>query len=241
MKISVRLFATLTDLVGRRELELELAPGATAAQVFERLKQQYPRLASYSRSLVFAVNQEYADAETALKEGDEVALLPPVSGGADRADIRNNDGKDDWIELSVPPIPVPAALEFVRGDLDGAVVTFQGVVRNHSRGRRVVRMDYSAYEEMAVKKLREIAREIRRQWEVHRLAIVHRTGTLQVGECSVLISISSPHRGDAFEACRFAIDTLKKIAPIWKKEHYEDGSAWIEIENPASPYVRSAP
>ncbi|HKW56409.1 MAG TPA: molybdenum cofactor biosynthesis protein MoaE [Candidatus Acidoferrum sp.] len=146
-----------------------------------------------------------------------------------------NPGHDDVLQLVHEPIDVAALVRHVRADEDGAVVTFDGCVRNHSHGRRTLYLDYEAYETMALAKIREINGEIHRRFPIHRVAIVHRLGRLEIGETSVFIAVSSAHRPAAFEACRFAIDTLKRTVPIWKKEYFEDGAIWADGEMPPAP------
>lgn len=145
---------------------------------------------------------------------------------------------EDKYELVAQPIDGPALIKYVRADLDGAIVTFDGFVRNESQGRRTSHLEYEAYTPMALQKMREIGQAIREKFQIHRVAIVHRLGRLEIGETSVFIAVSAPHRGPAFDACRFAIDTLKKTVPIWKKEYFADGAVWADGELPPAPPER---
>jgi molybdopterin synthase catalytic subunit len=171
-------------------------------------------------SLAVSVNQEYAGPDARLKSGDEVALLPPVSGGspASRAAIVRD------------PIKTEQVLTRIRQGEDGAVIVFEGTVRDNTRGRRTLYLDYEAYEEMALKQLNVLAEQALGQFKVREAAIVHRLGRLEIGETSVLIVVASAHRAAAFEACRWLIDTLKRTVPIWKKEYFEDGAVWADGE-----------
>jgi len=167
-----------------------------------------------------AVNQEVANRARVLKDGDEVAFLPPVSGGSN----------EDYYLLTRSPIPTADLVRQQKASEDGAVVVFEGVVRNNSRGRRTLYLEYEAYEPMAIRKMEEIGAEVRRKFEVDHVGMIHRLGRLEIGETSVAIIVTSAHRRAAFGACQFAIDRLKQIVPIWKKEHFEDGSVWAEGE-----------
>lgn len=218
MKIRVRFFALYREIVGTRETQADLPEGATPLKVWESFTSSFPRLATNRPHTRFAVNGEYVDPETVLKEGDEVVFIPPVGGGAD-------------YEISASPIDVQAVTESVRHDEDGGVVTFVGVVRNESRGKRVLYLEYEAYDEMALGEMRKIGEEIAGRWGLDHVRIVHRVGRMEIGEASVVIAVAAPHRGVAFEACRFAIDRLKETVPVWKKEVYSDGEVWLANRN----------
>ena len=174
---------------------------------------------SEGRKLVIARNREYADADTPLSDGDEVALIPPVSGGARTLSP---------IAVSAAPLSADEAVELVRDDTFGAVVVFLGTVRSRSRGKRIIRLEYEAYAEMAEAKMREIADRLVREHGPVRIAMHHRVGDLAIGDTAVIVAAAAPHRDAAFAAARAAIDELKTIVPIWKKEHAEDGAVWIE-------------
>lgn len=213
MRIKVRLFAAYREAVGRGEINLEVEGAVSPLDLWRRLGKKHPPLLEFGYSLLVAVNGEYAPLDRPLKEGDEVAFIPPVSGGSFRV-------TDEEIRLQ-------ELIDEVTSEEAGAIVTFLGTVRGHSRGRKVQHLEYEAYPEMAEKKLGEIGQEMQERWGV-RVAIVQRVGHLEVGEASVAIAVAAPHRREAFEAARYAIDRLKEIVPIWKKEVWEGGEEWIE-------------
>jgi molybdopterin synthase catalytic subunit len=215
MKIRVRLFASVKDIVGQREVVLELPEGATASELLQRVAADHPRLQPLLPSLLLAVNREYVEATRGLKDGDEVAFIPPVSGGI------------ELYEITEGPLSVDALVATVAQNTSGAVASFLGVVREFARGRRVSYLEYDAYPEMATASMRQIGDEIRNRWQVDNIAMVHRIGRLRIGEASVAIAISSPHRREALEACAYAIERVKEIVPIWKKEVWTDGAEWI--------------
>ncbi len=220
MKVNVRLFAGLHDLLGKRDVVLELAEGATVLQLREQLAKEYPIVTPYLTTLVCAVDEEYVPAEHRLREGDEVALIPPVSGGGDA----------ELFEVTAEPLDSQRLVEAVRKDESGAVALFFGVARNHSEGRRVRALEYDAYPSMAEKKLREVGDEVRARWPITGIGVLHRTGVLAIGEASLLVAVSAAHRKEAFEACHYAVDRIKETVPIWKKEIWEDGEgegAWV--------------
>jgi molybdopterin synthase catalytic subunit/molybdopterin converting factor small subunit len=205
MAVTVRLFAGLREQAGwsRRELE-----AATVADVWPALG-----LGEEPAGLLYAVNREYAERERKLNDGDEVALIPPVSGGAFR--------------VTEEPLSLEAVTAEVADERAGAVATFTGTVRRQSRGREVTRLEYEAYAEMAEDVMAQLARDLQERYELCGVAIHHRVGTLGIGEASVVIAVSAPHRRDALAACKDAIDTLKQTVPLWKKEVYEGGEEWI--------------
>ncbi len=220
MNVRVVLFAKPRELVGKPNVDLALPAGATAADAWRQLSDRYD-LGPLPRSFRCAVNSEYARWEDSLKEGDELAVIPPVSGGA-------VGQRPLTIRLSEEPLDASALAAGVRSDADGAVATFAGVVRETSRGKTVRALVYEAYGSMAQRQMEELAAEARRRWPIGDLAMVHRTGTLAVGEVSVVIAVAAPHRGEAFDACEWLIDELKRSVPIWKKEIYTEGEAWID-------------
>jgi len=218
MRVRVLFFGGLKDLAGKSDDLLDLPEGALVRDVLEYYLSEVPRMKESLASLAVAVNQEYAGAKTRLKPGDEVALLPPVSGGSGRALIVRD------------AIDTPGVLQRIKRGEDGAAVVFEGVVRNQTRGRRTLYLDYEAYEEMALRQMEGLAEQALKQFQVRDIAVVHRLGRLEIGEASVLIVVASAHRAAAFEACRWLIDTLKRTVPIWKKEYFEDGAVWADGE-----------
>ena len=205
MSVTVRVFAGLRERAGWSEREVE---AATVGEVWPALE-----LGEEPEGLLYAVNQEYAERSTPLSDGDEVAVIPPVSGGA----FRLVDG----------PLDLGAVIAEVEDERAGAIATFQGTVRRQSRGRTVVALEYEAYAGMAEKVMAEIADGVKKRYELGEVAIAHRTGRCEVGEVSVAIAVSAPHRQDALSACRDVIDQLKERVPLWKKELYEGGEEWI--------------
>ncbi len=231
MKVRVLFFARLRDLLGRESVELDSPKIRSAGDAYQILRAQYPELDAFSRSLLVAVNQEFADWETPVREGDELALFPPVSGGQQPSGtVYPSDALGDIYQIVREPIQTEGLVSQLTRSEDGATVTFFGIVRNNTRGRKTTHLYYEAYEPMALRKMREIGEAVRQRWQIGQVGIVHRLGRLEIGEVSVAIVITSPHRGIAFESCRYAIDTLKKKVPIWKKEFFEDGEIWVEGE-----------
>ena len=224
MRVHVLFFGQLKEITGVTEEDAELSEGARVEDLFERYGRRFPKLAEFRPSIAASVNQEYAGWRAPLSTGDEVAFLPPVSGGQQAAVA------DDIFLLVREPIVSREQLENLKAPEDGAVVVFDGFVRNNFKGHRTLYLEYEAYEPMAYAKMREIGAQIRAKFQIHRLAIVHRLGRLEIGDTSVLIAVSSPHRGAAFDACRYAIDTLKRAVPIWKKEYFAGGAVWAEGE-----------
>ena len=225
MKVQVRLFARYREEAGRDHLDLELADGGTVERAWEAVTRQYPVLVPYRPYTLFALRNDYVGADHPLGDGDELCLFPPVSGGA-------VEPGQDWIEVTTDPLSERAAAQAVEHPGSGALALFSGVVRDQTGGRRVKFLEYEAHGPMALAKMREIGAAIRSRWPtITRIALVHRIGRLEIGESSVMIAVSSPHRAQAFEACRFAIDTLKETVPIWKKEHFEDGEVWVGLQS----------
>lgn len=211
----------MREITGRTEDELELASGSKAGAVFEHYAAAFPKLRELDRSVVVARNQRFSARTEPVADGDEIALLPPVSGGAP-------ESGEHFFALTREPIDVrELARRVLRGE-DGAVVTFEGVVRNNTAGRATLWLDYEGYEPMALQVMSSIGCEIARAHAIGRIAMVHRLGRLEIGETSVAVVVSAPHRRPAFEAALEAIDRLKKKVPIWKKEHFADGEVWVE-------------
>lgn len=225
MRIRVLFFGQLKDIVGVAQEDTELSDGARVEDLFERYGRRFPKLAQFRPSIAASVNQEYAGWRAPLASGDEVAFLPPVSGGQQEAAVAG-----DIFQLVRRRIDSHAVAESLKAPGDGALVVFDGFVRNSFKGQPTQFLLYEAYEPMAYAKMREIGVHIREKFPIHCLAIVHRLGRLEIGETSVLIAVSSPHRAAAFDACRYGIDTLKRTVPIWKKEHFVGGAVWAEGE-----------
>ena len=221
--IKVRFFARLRELAGIETQAIQVAPGSTLSDVYAALRGRYAALPERG-SVRGALNQEFADWNAKVSDGDEVAFIPPVSGGAHKVGI--------LFELTTEPIDSRRMEAAVAHAGAGAICTFTGVVRDNSRGRSVTGLDYEAYGEMAVAEMRKIGDEIAQTWPEARVAMVHRTGKLEIGDASVVVSVSCPHRAEAIAACKWGIDRLKESVPIWKKEHATDGTYWIEGDEP---------
>jgi len=235
VRVKVLFFGMLKDIVGRSEDHIELADGARLESVFTFYARDFPRLTDLESSIVLACNHEFCDRSAAVREGDEIAFLPPVSGGSGECPGRYTHEILDadtgcFFALTRETIDTPSlARQLLRGE-DGAVVDFEGVVRNNTKGRATQFLDYECYEPMAVKMMAEIGREILVAHPIGRIAMVHRLGRLQIGEASVAVVVTAPHRKPAFEAALEGINRLKRIVPIWKKEHFADGEIWVEGE-----------
>jgi MoaE-MoaD fusion protein len=223
MRVRVLFFGMLKDIVGKPSDVIELADGASVRDMLARYESQIPRLKESLPSLAVAVNQQYAGPDTQLKPEDEVALLPPVSGGAPEP-----AGRQRYATIAREIIDTPRVLASLKRGEDGAALVFEGVVRNQTRGRKTLYLDYEAYEEMALQQMESLAGQALQQFQIRDVAILHRLGRLEIGETSVLIAVASAHRAAAFDACRWLIDTLKRTVPIWKKEHFEDGAVWAD-------------
>lgn len=219
MRVRVLFFGVLKDLLSSSGDAVVLPEGASVAELMERLRNgaDHPVWGA----LAIAVNREYAARSVVLREGDEVALLPPVSGGMDAEPV---------VALTREVIDRDALVAKLKQPSDGAVVVFDGIVRDNTRGRKTLYLDYEAYEEMALGQMQKLAREAREKFAIDCVGIVHRLGRLEIGESSIVIVVTSAHRGAAFDACRWLIDTLKRTVPIWKKEHFADGAVWKDGE-----------
>jgi molybdopterin synthase catalytic subunit len=219
----------LKDIVGRPEEVLDIGPEARVGTVFEHYAELYPKLREARKSILLARNQQFSPASDPLSEGDEVALLPPVSGGAPGY-THTIERDDNFFGLTRDPIDVESLTRRVRHGSDGAVVTFAGVARDNTNGRGTLHLDYECYEAMAIKMITEIGCEIARTHPVGRLAMVHRLGRVEIGEISVAIVVAAPHRKAAFQAATEGIDRLKRTVPIWKKETFAGGDLWVDGE-----------
>jgi molybdopterin synthase catalytic subunit len=230
IRVRVLFFGAAREIAGDGEVELEIHAPASASSAFEEIVASYPELRRFGRSLLFAVNQEYArDADREVRAGDELAIFPPVSGGAE--DEEDDDRDKDFFELTTDPVDVGEVSRRVVPPECGATVTLDGYVREWTRGRKTRYLIYEAYPPMALSEMRRLGREAHARFEIAHIGIVHRTGRLEIGETSVVVTVSAPHRRAAFEACEWAIRELKRTVPIWKKEFFEDGEVWVEGES----------
>jgi molybdopterin synthase catalytic subunit len=264
--VQLLFFGAARDAVGRDELDFVLGSATTAANAFAEVLETYPELQRFGRSLLFAVNQEYARGDRLIQNGDELAVFPPVSGGSlsETTDRQSAGGKiasveaesadagsagilpasmfpNDFFELTTQSIDVGAVARRVVLPECGATVTLDGYAREWTRGRRTLYLVYEAYAPMALSELQRLGREAHEQFEIAHIGVVHRTGRLEIGETSVVIAVSAPHRRAAFEACEWAIKELKRTVPIWKKEIFEDGEIWVEGEGAAFEPAGASP
>ena len=232
MHAKVLFFGLLKDIVGRSEDRVEIAEKQPVGELFDRYAAQFPRMREMSASIVLACNHEFCERTAIVHDGDEVAFLPPVSGGAASPythEIRDAGGVN-LFALTRDRIDTSAvATELLRGE-DGALVNFEGVVRNNTKGRATRFLDYECYEPMAIRVMADIGREIARAQAIGRIAMIHRLGRMEIGETSVAVVVTAPHRRPAFEAALEGINRLKRLVPIWKKEHFADGEVWVEGE-----------
>ncbi|SPE41840.1 Molybdopterin synthase subunit MoaD / molybdopterin synthase subunit MoaE [Candidatus Sulfopaludibacter sp. SbA3] len=229
MRARVLFFGMLKEVVGRSAEDAEFAEGADLHSVFETYAARYPRLREIARSIVVARNQEFAELSTKIEEGDEIAFLPPVSGGA-APEPPEISVAGNYYALTRQAIDIRAISASLLSGAEGAVITFEGTVRNNTKGRPTLYLDYECYESMALKTMAKIGEEIAAGHQIARVAMVHRLGRMLVGETSVVVIVTAPHRRAAFEAALEGINRLKKLVPIWKKEHFVDGEVWVEGE-----------
>lgn len=229
MRVRLFVFGVLKDLFSETTSEVDLPAGATVADLLHSCRRAVNAPEKLWSSIAVAVNREYVTSTHTLRDGDEVALLPPVSGGA----------SGNLVFLTRERIEAAQMIAALKQGEDGAVTVFDGIVRNNTRGRKTLYLNYEAYEEMALKQMQELAAKACVDFDIRQVAVVHRLGRLEIGETSVLIAVASAHRGAAFDACRWLIDTLKRTVPIWKKEHFEDGAVWADGESfPADILVK---
>jgi MoaE-MoaD fusion protein len=226
IQVRVLAFGLLKDALGSGASDVALPADATVADLLDEIARRHPH--AKLAGIAVGVNSEYAQLSQLLRDGDEVGLLPPVSGGSESAD--SHSGQPDRIELTRDAIDAQRIVASAKNGEDGAVVVFDGIVRNNSRGRQTLHLDYEAYEEMAYKQMRDLAAQARERFGIRHVTIVHRLGRLLIGETSVLIVVASAHRAQAYESSRWLIDTLKKTVPIWKKETFVDGAVWADGE-----------
>ena len=233
MQVQVRYLGMLRDLAGRDGESVEVAEDAPLGDLYAKLLERIPQLVEFRHAIALAVNYEYSNAETQLREGDEVALIPPVSGGAPEqsATVGSTELRaTEHAAIVRHPINGADIASAIKQPDDGAVAIFDGIVRDQTRGRRTLYLDYTAYEPMALKQMEQLAQLALTNYAVRDVWLVHRLGRLHIGETSVYIAVASAHRAPAFDACRWLIDTLKKTVPIWKKEYFEDGAVWADGE-----------
>jgi molybdopterin synthase catalytic subunit len=227
VRVQVLFFGLLRDITGRSDDVLEMAEGSRLQDLFDHYARQYPRLSGLASSIVLARNQAFETPEALMADGDEIAFLPPVSGGKTFTHVVEDEA-GHFFALTREKIDTEALKERMLANHDGAICVFEGVVRDNTKGRKTRFLDYECYEAMAVKLMAQIGREIAAKHEVSRVAMVHRLGRLQVREASVVVVVTSPHRVASFEACLEGINRLKKTVPVWKKEYFEDGEVWVE-------------
>ena len=225
--VRVLFFGAARDAVGEDQIQLKLASGSTVGQALERLISNYPDVSRFGNSLLLAVDQEYADAKRQLRDGDELAVFPPVSGGDESES--SQPGKD-FFELTTDAIDVGAVARRVVLPECGATVTLDGYAREWTKGRQTLYLVYEAYAPMAISEMKKLGALAHEKFDVAHIGIVHRTGRLEIGETSVVIAVSAPHRRAAFAACEWAIRELKRTVPIWKKEVFADGEVWVAGE-----------
>jgi len=237
--VRVLFFGAARDAAGCDETAVEVGTPATAGTAFATVLETYPELRRFGRALLVAVNQEYAVLEAEVRDGDEMAVFPPVSGGSGAGgtgaelELPAADAQD-FFELTTAPIDVGAIARRVVPHRCGATVTLDGYAREWTRGRQTLYLVYEAYAPMALGEMQRLGHEARARFDIAHIGIVHRTGRTEIGETSVVISVSAPHRRAAFEACEWAIRELKRTVPIWKKEFYEGGEVWVEGEGAAN-------
>jgi MoaE-MoaD fusion protein len=241
MRIRVLLFGQLKDFAGRKEDILEFESGATLAAVVAHYSGQFPGFKALASSMACSINEEYARLSDELHEGDEIGLLPPVSGGSSGLPSADVVRQSAHCQIVRTPILAQPVADSLKAGEDGATVVFEGIVRNNTRGRRTRYLDYEGYEPMAIHEMEKLAEQSLAQFKIREVRLVHRLGRMEIGETSVLIVVSSAHRGAAFDACRWIIDTLKKTVPIWKKEYFEDGAVWADGEPFPEEIRASAP
>ena len=241
MKVHVLFFGVLKEVAGCSSETVELPEDSSARSVLAKLVETYPRIRESLGSIAIAVNQQYCGPDTKLRDGDEIALLPPVSGGSGAGETPAGQPVGHWpyARITRDAIDTNGIVDSLKRGEDGAALFFEGIVRNQTRGRKTIYLEYEAYEEMALQQMESLALQALEKFQIRDLAIVHRLGRLEIGETSVLIAVASAHRAAAFDACRWLIDTLKRTVPIWKKEHFEDGAVWADGE-PFPPEIPRA-
>jgi MoaE-MoaD fusion protein len=220
IQVKLLFFGAAKEVIGSNELELQLPEAATTTLLLNHLTKLYPALSRFGSSLLVAVNQEYVKTDLKIENGDEIAIFPPVSGG-----------EKDLFQIVTEKIDLAAVVARISAPECGATVVLDGYVRNNSQGRRTLYLVYEAYTPMAITEMRRLGSEALEKFSIKSISIVHRVGRLEIGETSVVIAVSAPHRREAFAACEWAIKELKRTVPIWKKEFFEDGEVWVEGES----------
>ena len=230
-EINVLFFAVLHERAGTRAVGVIATEGMTVDDAVLAARKASPRDPEPGTTVMLALNGEYVKGDQSVKAGDEIALIPPVSGGS--GDIKTDS---DWVFVTPDKLDPAPLTEFVTTGVDGAVVTFLGVTRDHNEGRKVEYLDYEAYQPMAENKIAELIAEMREKWELGKISVAHRTGRVDIGETSMVVAVGSAHRRPAFESALYFVDRLKEVVPIWKKEHFEGGDVWIgETPGAGSP------
>ncbi|MDA1096269.1 MAG: molybdenum cofactor biosynthesis protein MoaE [Chloroflexi bacterium] len=219
MEVSVRLFAALREAAGASTVSVIVVEGIDVKELLQQVQLQHPLLADRCVGTVVAVNEEYAEPTTRVRPGDTVALIPPVSGGAVTEGLS--------VRVTNDTLDVPHIIQVLRKHTNGAVITFEGVVRNHNHGRTVLFLEYEAYADMAERVLRRIGEETREEFAIDDIALWHRIGRLEIGETSLVVAVASPHRREAFRACSEAVEKVKALVPVWKREVWEGGTEWL--------------
>jgi len=228
VRVKVLFFGPVKDIIGRASDELDVSLGASVQNVFDHYATPAPKLRQMEASILMARNQEFAPRDTVLADGDEIAFLPPVSGGVDQWTHKIETSEGHFFGLTRQPINGGSLARRLLAGTDGAFVNFEGVVRNNSNGRVTRFLDYECYEAMAVQVMAKLGAEIAAAHEIGRIAMVHRLGRLEIGETSVAVVVTSPHRRAAFDAALEGINRLKRTVPVWKKEYFADGEVWVE-------------
>ncbi|OEG00040.1 molybdopterin converting factor [Vulcanibacillus modesticaldus] len=216
MKVTIKFFAGIAESVGKREHTIQVNQESTVKDILAVLIDEFPQAKDLIDKSMVSINHDFAKLDQKIIESDEIALIPPVSGG-----------EEPLFEITNKPLSADQVIAKVSNNMAGAILTFVGTVREFTKGKKTTYLEYEAYPEMAIKKMKEIADEIKERWPDAKVAISHRIGKLDIEEISVIIAVATPHRNDAFEAGRYAIERLKQIVPIWKKEIWEDGEEWI--------------
>src|SRR5262245_2722491 len=231
MQVRLLFFASIKDIMGARQIHMDVPEGTTVSDLLTHLEANHPRIRDYRPFVLTSVNEEYVDQKTRVHEGDEVAIFPPVSGGSIQSQDLTVARPRELYRITRDPIHARSIADQLQRGEAGAICIFEGIVRNNSKGKPTRYLEYEAYESMALKTMEEIGVFVRQAWEIDAVGIVHRLGHMDIGETSVAIIITSAHRRASFDACEYAIDRLKKIVPIWKKEFFEDGEVWVEGQN----------